>query len=267
MMDPHGGHKPKRGMGRGGGMSQKHGPMHYPPSNASMIQLHGTSGPSSLHSIASSHGGTGSVIMAAGPPHPGSAWQTSLSDVHSAVASHHPHPAHAHVMPAGSVGPGVAAGVGGAGMIIPRAKVKRSGGGGYTNEGYNSDDGGVSDEANRAMSEHMSMSSRHRRKSVPSFTSGVMGVTSGSHGGTTASRRSRSQHDERGGSIDPLLDGFSDTDGAGSGPGNRQSNGTLHLSVSRAELDRADTIGGRSFVQRDHHPSCDATPTHAGGNL
>ena len=31
-------------------------------------------------------------------------------------------------------------------MIIPRAKVKRSGGGGYTNEGYNSDDGGVSDE-------------------------------------------------------------------------------------------------------------------------
>ena len=81
-----------------------------------------------------------------GPPHPGSAWQTSLSDVHSAVASHHPHPAHAHVMPAGSVGPGVAAGVGGAGMIIPRAKVKRSGGGGYTNEGYNSDDGGVSDE-------------------------------------------------------------------------------------------------------------------------
>ena len=93
-------------------------------------------------------------------------------------------------------------------------------------------------QANRAMSEHMSMSSRHRRKSVPSFTSGVMGVTSGSHGGTTASRRSRSQHDERGGSIDPLLDGFSDTDGAGSGPGNRQSNGTLHLSVSRAELDR-----------------------------
>lgn len=207
--------------------------------------------------------------MAAGPPHPGSAWQTSLSDVHSAVASHHPHPAHAHVMPAGSVGPGVAAGVGGAGMIIPRAKVKRSGGGGYTNEGYNSDDGGVSDEANRAMSEHMSMSSRHRRKSVPSFTSGVMGVTSGSHGGTTASRRSRSQHDERGGSIDPLLDGFSDTDGAGSGPGNRQSNGTLHLSVSRAELDRADTRSeaGRSYNETIIRPVTRRLHTPAGTSV
>ena len=91
------------------------------------------------------------------------------------------------------------------------------------------------------MSEHMSMSSRHRRKSVPSFASGVAGSSrGGAGGGTTASRRSRSHHDERGGSIDPLLmDGFSDTDGAGShGAGAKNSNGTLHLSVSRAELDR-----------------------------
>ena len=84
-------------------------------------------------------------------------------------------------------------------------------------------------QANRAMSEHMSMSSRHRRKSVPSFASGILG---------SGSRRSRS-HDERGGSIDPLLDdagvaGFSD----GGESHGKQSTGTLHLSVSRAELDR-----------------------------
>ena len=72
--------------------------------------------------------------------HPGSAWQASLSDVHSAAGAG-PHHAHApqHHMMGGAGGSG--------GMIIPRAKVKR----GYTNQGYNSDDGGVSDEVNTYM--------------------------------------------------------------------------------------------------------------------
>ena len=75
-------------------------------------------------------------------------------------------------------------------------------------------------QANRAISEHNSMGSRHRRKSVPSFASNILGSTRGS-------RRSRSS--PRAGSIDPLLDG-SLSDGAESG--------TLHLSVSRGDLDR-----------------------------
>ena len=102
---------------------------HYPPSNASMVQLHGTSGPSSLHSI-SSHQGS----MMHGAAAAAAAWQASLSDVHSAVHHHH-QPQH-HVMASG--------GGGAAGMVIPRAKVKRSQG--YTNEGYHTDDDGMSDE-------------------------------------------------------------------------------------------------------------------------
>ena len=91
-------------------------------------------------------------------------------------------------------------------------------------------------QANRAMSEHMSMSSRHRRKSVPhSFASGILGSTHSGRGST--SRRGRSSHRE--GSIDPLLlgDGGSYSDGEDSA-GNRMSTGTLPLSVSRTELDR-----------------------------
>ena len=86
------------------------------------------------------------------------------------------------------------------------------------------------------MSEHMSMSSRHRRKSVPhSFASGILGSTHSGRGST--SRRARSSTRE--GSIDPLLlgDAGSYSDG-GDSTGNRMSTGTLPLSVSRTELDR-----------------------------
>ena len=86
------------------------------------------------------------------------------------------------------------------------------------------------------MSEHISMSSRHRRKSVPhSFASGILGSTHSGRGST--SRRARSSTRE--GSIDPLLlgDGGSYSDGEDS-TGNRMSTGTLPLSVSRTELDR-----------------------------
>merc|ERR1712018_905052 len=106
------------------------------------------------------------------------------------------------------------------------------------------------------MSEHMSMSSRHRRKSVPSFASGILG---------SGSRRSRS-HDERGGSIDPLLDdaaaaGFSD----GGESHGKQSTGTLHLSVSRAELDRADTRSeARSYNETIIRPVTRRLNTPAG---
>ena len=81
-------------------------------------------------------------------------------------------------------------------------------------------------QANRAVSEHNSMGSRHRRKSVPSFASQML---------SGGSRRSRSS--PRAGSVDPLLDG-SLSDGGDSG--------TLHhLSVSRGDLDRY------SFLQCD----------------
>ena len=55
-------------------------------------------------------------------------------------------------------------------------------------------------QANQGTSERMSMGSRHRRRSVPSFSSGLLGSTRGS-------RRSA-----RAGSVDPLLDGsYSDS--------------------------------------------------------
>lgn len=149
------------------------------------------------------YGGAGSSSMASMASHQDSlnrrdrsagAWQSSLSG-----EMHHGQP-HAQ-------------------LVIPRAKMKPRG----YNQGYNSDDDA---EANRAVSEHNSMGSRHRRKSVPSFASNLL---SGS-----GSRRSRSS--PRAGSIDPLLDG-SYSDGADSN--GKQSSGTLHLSVSRGELDRS----------------------------
>ena len=75
-------------------------------------------------------------------------------------------------------------------------------------------------QANRAMSERTSLSSRHRRKSVPSYTGS--GATAGGGGG--GGRRS-----QRGGSVDPLLD--SDDSGGG---GNHSR---MHRSVSRGDLD------------------------------
>ena len=82
---------------------------------------------------------------------------------------------------------------------------------GYNNNGYHSDDDRLSSEQperNRAISEVASLASRHRRRSVPSFASGLL------------SGRSR-----REGSIDPLLEGFQ-SDGGDSG--GRQSNSTFH---------------------------------------
>merc|ERR1712223_2004570 len=138
---------------------------------------------------------------------------------------------------------GAARGGGGPQLVIPRAKMKpRS-----RYEGYNSDEDGLSAEANRAISEHNSMGSRHRRKSVPSFASNILGSTRGS-------RRSRSS--PRAGSIDPLLDG-SLSDGAESG--------TLHLSVSRGDLDRADTRSeARSYNETIIRPVTRRLNTPAG---
>ena len=110
-----------------------------------------------------------------GPPvmHPGnlsaSAWQASLSDVHSAAAAgphHHSHAPQHHMM-------GPAGGAGG-GMIIPRAKVKR----GYTNQGYNSDDGGVSDEVSLQI--YLSYGTWRRVQSHPSYSHCAVSLTGGS---------------------------------------------------------------------------------------
>ena len=70
------------------------------------------------------------------------------------------------------------------------------------------------------MSEVASLASRHRRRSVPSFASGLLGG------------RGR-----REGSVDPLLEGFQ-SDGGDSG--GRQSSSTFHRSVSRGDLDGMD---------------------------
>lgn len=71
------------------------------------------------------------------------------------------------------------------------------------------------------MSERTSMSSRHRRKSVPSFSSG--------------------RH-RREGSVDPLLEGsYSDDSGDGRRKrGSSVGSAVMHRSVSRGELDRTD---------------------------
>ena len=139
-------------------------------------------------------------------------------------------------------------------LVIPRAKVKPRG---YQQSahGYNSDEE-VSlqsrqssskftrflQQANRAMSEHNSTGSRHRRKSFPNML-----------GSSRGSRRSRSS--PRAGSVDPLLDGsFSD-----------ENDGTLHLSVSRGDLDRADTRSeARSYNETIIRPVTRRLNTPAG---
>ena len=72
-------------------------------------------------------------------------------------------------------------------------------------------------QKNRAVSEVASMASRHRRKSVPSFSGGF--------------------RTKRAGSVDPLLEGFQSDGG--------ESVGTFHRSVSRGDLD----IGDRAETQ------------------
>merc|ERR1711976_141376 len=124
-------------------------------------------------------------------------------------------------------------------LVIPRAKVKPRSYQQSAAHGYNSDE-----EANRAMSEHNSTGSRHRRKSFPNML-----------GSSRGSRRSRSS--PRAGSVDPLLDG-SLSDGGDSG--------TLHLSVSRGDLDRADTRSeARSYIN-DNSPS-NAKAQHTSGHF
>ena len=76
-------------------------------------------------------------------------------------------------------------------------------------------------QANRAMSERTSLSSRHRRKSVPSYSG---------DGTVTAQGGRRSQ---RGGSVDPLLD----SDDSGGGHHSSGHHSRMHRSVSRGELD------------------------------
>ena len=146
-------------------------------------------------------------------------------------------------------------------LVIPRAKVKPRG---YQQSahGYNSDEEvrlvlvllhrqssskywrihSFLLQANRAMSEHNSTGSRHRRKSFPNML-----------GSSRGSRRSRSS--PRAGSVDPLLDGsFSD-----------ENDGTLHLSVSRGDLDRADTRSeARSYNETIIRPVTRRLNTPAG---
>lgn len=114
-------------------------------------------------------------------------------------------------------------------LVIPRAKVTPSRG--YTNNGYHSDDDRFSSpvENNRAMSEVESQGSRHRRRSVPSFASSLLGG------------RSR-----REGSVDPLLEGFQSDGGDSAG---RQSHSTFHRSVSRGDLDAMDRAETRSVAR------------------
>ena len=68
------------------------------------------------------------------------------------------------------------------------------------------------------MSERTSLSSRHRRKSVPSY-----------HEDGTVTAQGGGRRSARGGSVDPLLD--SDDSGGGG------SRSRMHRSVSRGELD------------------------------
>lgn len=120
-------------------------------------------------------------------------------------------------------------------LVIPRARVTRSPAGHFS---YQSDDELMS-EANRAMSERTSLSSRHRRRSGPSFASG-----GSAHPGPGGSRRSRSSHGGRAGSVDPLLAEASYSDDSGPGGASASNAGRsahssqhLHRSVSRGDLD------------------------------
>jgi len=92
------------------------------------------------------------------------------------------------------------------------------------------------------MSEHNSTGSRHRRKSFPNML-----------GSSRGSRRSRSS--PRAGSVDPLLDGsFSDG-----------GDDHLHISVSRGDLDRADTRSeARSYNETIIRPVTRRLNTPAG---
>ena len=117
-------------------------------------------------------------------------------------------------------------------LVIPRAKVTPSRSNqGYSNNGYNSDDDRLSSEQperNRAISEVASMASRHRHRSVPSFT-GLLG----------------GRGHRREGSVDPLLEGF----GSDNDSGGRQSNSTFHRSVSRGDIDAMDRADTRSVAR------------------
>jgi hypothetical protein len=195
MMDPHAGklkHPMKPAMIPRPGMMQKQQAMAYHAAAQAQAQAHAQAHAAASASSAASQPGS--------LTHRSGAWQSTLSGAE------------------GGRGSQAAGGMRGPQLVIPRAKVKpRS----NYQAGYNSDDDNVS-QANRAVSEHNSMGSRHRRKSVPSFASQML---------SGGSRRSRSS--PRAGSVDPLLDG-SLSDGGDSG--------TLHhLSVSRGDLDRADT--------------------------
>ena len=72
------------------------------------------------------------------------------------------------------------------------------------------------------MSEVESQGSRHRRRSVPSFASSLLGGRGRREGSV---------------GVDPLLEGFQ-SDGGDSG--GRNSNSTFHRSVSRGDLDAMD---------------------------
>ena len=88
-------------------------------------------------------------------------------------------------------------------------------------------------QKNRAMSEVESQGSRHRRRSVPSFASSLLGG---------AGRGARE------GSVDPLLEGFQ-SDG-GDSQGTRHSHSTFHRSVSRGDLDAMDRWVAHSSYTR-----------------
>ena len=164
------------------------------------------------------------VPRQAPPPHPAhphlqarnsGPWQDGFGSVRSG-GSHTVSPSRAGSRPASHSRASKAAA-----LVIPRAKVTPSRG--YnSNTGYHSDEDRFSSpvENNRAVSEVESQGSRHRRRSVPSFASSLLGG------------RGR-----REGSVDPLLEGFQ-SDGGDSG--GRNSNSTFHRSVSRGDLDAMD---------------------------
>ncbi|XP_071743173.1 uncharacterized protein [Lepeophtheirus salmonis] len=131
-------------------------------------------------------------------------------------------------------------------VLIPRAKVKSKPFEDFLSE----DEASSSPEANRALSEHTSLASRHRRRSIPFII--------------------RSSRSERGGSIDPLLDGsFSDD----SNSANRTLRGNTLRSVAsetfevpvmrtntqitsgsisvRSLRSHATSDGGRTMAERD----------------
>jgi len=102
-------------------------------------------------------------------------------------------------------------------LVIPRAKVTPS----RSNVGYHTDEESAQSEQNRGMSEVASMASRHRRKSVPSLRGGFRSA--------------------RGGSVDPLLEGFQSDGG--------ESVATYHRSVSRGDLDMVERAETQSVAR------------------